>query len=528
MIVDYGWIQTILNGSLSFIQYTTGNVQQDTSGAGRIGYVDLKFNTGDLNYPFFVLTDIEDAGNGGNYFTYSSVPNGSFANSITIDVDKIEANGTYRIYVHCADSYTETKHVKAKFVLTPGGQWKPPTWTSSVYGYDLYAVPANALSYRYYDWNGIERGAGDINNYHIGWIDITLNLPFSFPNTSFTITDSEPGSNGGNYFQYSFDNASWADSITWNPGTVQNGSACRVYVRFNDNNSGWRRVTSQLITSGSIAGQARSLTSAVYGANISQGFGIRYYDNTGTERGYLINYYTIGFIDLTLPISDSSPNNTFYISDTEPASNGGNFFQYSFDNANWTNNLVISNVTSARVYVRFIDNQSGARRVTAQLLVSGTNLGQQTSISYGGNISVQPWIQPAKDVITFNMYMDDSGYLLYNMRTGDVTYAINNDTRASSQQVYVLGQLWYPGLIFDGYEDYNNYKSATKNFPAAASPNIASCSGINVRISASTGRGSKAIAQYPNASNDWTIKIMIRDRQDGPGGCSVTINTQVY
>jgi len=527
MIVDYGWIQTLLNGSLSYAQYNVNDLPQDTSSTGRIKSMDIKFNTKDVNYLFFTLTDVEDGGNGGNYFTYSTTQNGTYSNSLTFDYVSIPANGTIRVYIKCVDNYNETKHVKAKFVLTPVGQWNPPTWTSTTYGYDLYAVPANALRYRYYDSNGVERSAGDINNYRIGFIDLVLDLPFSFPNASFNISDAEPGSNGGNYFQYSFDNASWADSLTWNPGTVQNGSAVRVYVRFNDTGAGWRRVTSQLVTNGSIAGQARSLTSAVYGANISQGFGFRYYDNTGTERGYLINNYTIGFIDLTLPISDSSPNNTFNISDAEPSSNNGNFFQYSFDNANWQDNLSISNVTSARVYVRFNDNQSGVRRVTAQLLVSGTNLGQQTSIPYGAVVSQVPYVKAV--VVQCNVTPDDQGDVYYNMRTGQCTVRVNTGQNSSAGTFYVGGEQWDTGLAWvGGGGDINTYISATQTFPNQANANIAQAGTVTASLSNVVGRGTVSITQMPSAANDFTVIVHIREKASGAANYTFNINTNAY
>lgn len=534
MIVDYGWVQILLNGNLNFNQYNANNNFTDTSNTGRIAYIDLAFNiVSTLNYPYFVLSDVEDPTNGGNYFTYSTNPNGPFTNTLTIDLDAIPVNGTVRVYVKVVDNYNETKHVKTRMVFTPAGNWKPPTWTSSVFGYDLYALPADVMTLRYYDWQGNERVANDINNYHIGWIDIIISgLPFSFPGASFNISDAEPGSNGGNYFQYSFTNGSgYTDNLTWSPGLVTNGSAVRVYVQFNDNNTGWRRVTSQLVINGVIANQARGLTSAVYGANISQPYNIRYYDNTGAERGYLINNYQIGFIDLTFPISDSSPNNTFNISDTEPASNNGNFFRYSFNpNGPFVDNLQISNTTSARVYVQFNDDQSGQRRVTAQLVVSGTNLSTQVSIPYGGNVSIQPWIQPYQFIAHAEFWTDDSAWLSYNLRTGDITYAINNDRRGESKFVTVQGvpDQWLPNLVLTGFEDYNNWVTATRNFPTVARPYTPQASRILVQLANTSGRGTIRIEQYPDASNDWTVKAWCRDPQNGSGYYTIEIYTQIF
>lgn len=266
MIVDYGWIQVLLDGKLNTDQYNTANVKGDTSVTGRVSYIDLVFATAkNLIYPWFTLHNEDQVGNTTSPFTYSLNANGPFTKQIEIKQDLIVGGRSLRIYVRTQPNYATAGHPTAKLRLVPGGEWNPPIWRSAAFGYDTFAVPTDFVKFRYFDNTVTERTAGTINNFTIGSLIVTLNLPpDSYPNTSFTLTgDTGVVSN----FTYSFASAGpFSSALTWNVGNAVNGSSVRVYVKFNDPQDGVRRVASQLKISGSLGGQTRSANSGNFSA----------------------------------------------------------------------------------------------------------------------------------------------------------------------------------------------------------------------------------------------------------------------
>lgn len=262
MLVDYDWVKAILEGSIEYTQYNVNNQVADTSASGRISYIDIKFKSSrDLIWPWFFLSNIDVAGST-SPFTYSLSSGGPWVKTLEVEKNVIPRNGSIRVFVRTANGYDRTEHAAARLRLTPGGDWQPPTWLTPVFGYDLVAVRGDAISFRYFDNGGNERSANDINNANIGSMIVTLNLDDTFYNASFTIG----GVNGeAGRFAYSlYPNGPFSSSINWNPGTVANGTAVRVYVRYYDPSDGERRIYTQMSVNGSISGQQRSAVSSSY------------------------------------------------------------------------------------------------------------------------------------------------------------------------------------------------------------------------------------------------------------------------
>jgi hypothetical protein len=273
MLVDYDWVKAILEGTIEYTQYDVNNQVTDTSGRGRISYIDIKFKSSrDLIWPWFFLSNIDVAGST-SPFTYSLSAGGPWVKTLEVEKNVIPRNGSIRVFVRTANNYDRTEHAAARLRLTPGGDWQPPTWLTPVFGYDLVAVRSDAISFRYFDNAGNERSAGDINNATIGSVVVTLNLDDTFPNTSFTI-NGEGGTS--NLFLYSlYPNGPWNSSLNWNVGNASNGTAVRVYVQFQDPRDGNNRYYTQLRVNGSIAGQARSALSASYSGLSSAAYWIQ-------------------------------------------------------------------------------------------------------------------------------------------------------------------------------------------------------------------------------------------------------------
>jgi len=408
MLVDYDWVKAILEGSIEYTQYDVNNQVANTSASGRISYIDIKFKSSrDLIWPWFYLSN-EDVAGSTSPFTYSLSSGGPWVKTLEVEKSIIPRNSSLRVFVRTANGYDRTEHAAARLRITPAGDWRPPTWVTSVFGYDLVAVRSDVISFRYFDNAGNERSQADINNANIGSLIVTLNLDDAFPNASFTLG----GVNGeANRFSYSFyPGGPWASSLNWNPGNVVNGSAVRVYVQYYDPSDGERRIYSQLNVSGSIGGQARSAVSG----------------------------------------------------------------SYSF---------------------------------------------------FGSPI---PWARTSVPLLIVNMNPDDQGWMYFNLRTGHYKVTVNTGRGSSGGNVNAAGVYWDSGLDWvGGGGSTKEFMSAEHDFPNAANVNIARSSGVNVWLSNVTGRDDVIMEQQPNAGNDWTAVVHIKDPSGGAAAYSFHLNAQV-
>lgn len=409
MIVDYDWIQVLLDGKLNTNQYNTAGQLTDTSSSGRVSFVDLVFSTAkNLIYPWFILYNEDQAGNTVSPFTYSLSAGGPFVKNLEVRQDLIVGGRTVRVYIKTANNYNINQHPTAKLRLTPGGNWNPPIWRSATFGYDLFTPPSDAIKFRYFSNDGVERSAGDINNHTIASLIVTLNLPNdTFPNTSFTLSGT--GGDTG-LFTYSFSSTGvYAPTLTWNVGNAVNGTSVRVYVKFNDPQDGERRAATQLKVEGNIAGQWRTAVSAYWGAMVGKAY----------------------------------------------------------------------------------------------------------------------WLRPPQQVVVYRARVDDSGWVSYNLRTGVVTAAVNDDRRSYTEVCNVSGVDWAPGIRGTGYENYHSWVKAARTFPAAANPGITRAKSFRAYLSTASGRNTIRIEQQPTAANDYTVIAWCRDGDDGPGSYAIGLGIEI-
>lgn len=185
----------------------------------------------------------------------------------------------------------------------------------------------------------------------------------------------------------------------------------------------------------------------------------------------------------------------------------------------------IANNGTVRIYIR-ASGAIGPDRVFGTLRLQPGGIGWQPPVWESpqfGYIQIQPEIT----MMTMRMNLDDSGFSTYNLRTGWVVVGVNNDRRNSTGTCSVRGETWKPGLRGYGWEDYYNYVSVGKSFPAAAIPGITGSSNFRAWLSSASGRGPIRITQVPSAANDYTLTVRANDPQDGDSGYAWTVNVEV-
>lgn len=262
---DYGWVTDLLAGGVQFIQYDTNGNQRGATNDFNIGFIDIKFNAAKTLFnPYLVITDAESGGNGGDYFSYSLDPNGTYGNSLTISRAQIAVGETIRVYVRVSDPHNQTKRVLSNMSMRVGGNWNVKTWTSETFGYRLIGINNPDVTFRYIDTGGNLRGAS--NDYQISAVDVVFNAQANFDNVGVGITDTDDS----NRLLYSTSpSGPWSASLSFN-ANISPGSSQRIYVQAQDpHNSSFRLSTQMVVTTTYAPGVGAQTVSGVYGWNFA-------------------------------------------------------------------------------------------------------------------------------------------------------------------------------------------------------------------------------------------------------------------
>lgn len=228
MKVDYGWISTLLAGSMSFTYYDTNNVARPLTDNFNIKFIDVKFNTNQVMLdPWFIITNAPSSPNP-SYFTFATSEAGPYSSNLSVDLNSIAANGTLRIYVRVPDNGNVDLQVRSRIRLTPGGNWSPPYWESEQFGY-LLSKAVKSITFQQYDEDGTARSA--TNNFQIGSTDVIVQADRTVASATITIADLAGSQSNGSMVYALSPSGPWSASLQWVTGLNAGNNTRRIYIK---------------------------------------------------------------------------------------------------------------------------------------------------------------------------------------------------------------------------------------------------------------------------------------------------------